>query len=144
MQGYYAAPRVKLACKQYACDAQTRDSRSGADARVVRCVFGVLVVCSCCPVTICEKGWPGRPWVGCVRRTVYCTLGRLEYVSSADGPCLWGRLDGLCGPWRRDGMPGLGRAVLRHETGVASGWLRGSLKCCFMLFRYYKCSLHIT
>ena len=37
MQGYYAAPRVKLACKQYACDAQTRDSRSGADARVVRC-----------------------------------------------------------------------------------------------------------
>ena len=71
-----------------------------------------------------------------MRETVNCTLGRLEYISSADERYQWDRSDGLCGPWRRDGTPGLGRVVLRVGTGVESGRVWGSFKCC-------KCCLDI-
>ena len=58
-------------------------------------------------VTVCEQGWPGSPRGGCVRETVNCTLGRLEYISRANEWYQWDRSDGLCGPQRGDGRSGL-------------------------------------
>ena len=91
MQGYSAAPRVKLACKQYACDAQTRDSRSGADAHVIRHVFGVLLVCGCCPVTVWVRSGVGGLRMRDARDFMYCTLRRLEYMPNTDDLCPWDR-----------------------------------------------------
>ena len=68
------------------------------------CVLAVPIVVG---VTVCEQGWPGSPRGGCVRETVNCTLGRLEYISRANEWYQWDRSDGLCGPQRGDGRSGL-------------------------------------
>ena len=80
-----------------------RGCARGATGRVF-CVLAVPIVVG---VTVCEQGWPGSPRGGCVRETVNCTLGRLEYISRANEWYQWDRSDGLCGPQRGDGRSGL-------------------------------------